>query len=219
MATPAEFDFSPFDNSTVMASKNAMRIGDFSSTTAGSGIALNSSYTKALDVLTDDGGVALPATSLRAVRARVLLATAVAGVDVSVDGLFGQVKFAGVDVNSVGTISGVDGYIEMTSTASVHSTGAVCAVRGRIDMPSGAVHHGSYPLAAFGTFYDDLGGTHSTPVVLLGQGPTKAGAWDGLFSIQSASGPYATTAGSSASKYVKCYVDGTVYKIALLADS
>jgi hypothetical protein len=215
MSNTAEFLFGPQDR-TIVLGLNPTNVGEFSSTVAGSGVAVSATRTKALDVCADDNNTTLAAGSYRATRNRFLITKAIAGADVSIDGDFGHVKIAGVDLNSVGTVSGCDGYIECTATASIHSTGAVIGVRGRIDLPSGAVNHGSYPLGAFGTFYDDLGGTHTTPVVLFNQGPLKAGTWDAFANFTATGGCIATTAGGSATQYLVVMVDGTKKKIALL---
>jgi hypothetical protein len=107
-------------------------VGAFSSTTAGSGIALSSSVTKALAVYGDDAGAAMTG-SIRTILGRTLLTVDQTG-DMSPRGVMGQLKLkSGVDLTN-GIASGVEGYLELAGTNNFAANSFTAAVTGVVEL-------------------------------------------------------------------------------------
>jgi len=175
-----------------------------------------SKRTAAWRVSASDGGVAFAAGEYRGALSRVLL-TQANTADVTISGEVGQLKLYANSFAGIGNKAGVCGYLEMASGASIGGGAVAAGVWGRVDCPSGCTIAASQVLSAFGTGYNDLGGTHTGIAAVLHVGTPAAGVWDSLINVSSSSGVYSATVGSAASKYLTVSVDGTPYKIALYA--
>jgi hypothetical protein len=152
---------------------DCLALGTFSSSTAGYGIALSSTRTKALDVCCDDNGAALTAgTSYRPIRGRMLVSYAQSG-DTSIFGIQGHLKNKAVDT-STGQKAGVWGYYEAISGATVAANSA--GVYAMIDVPSGATIGGTIGGLQIGS--NDLGGTHTAKAASIHMPNPVSGTWD-----------------------------------------
>lgn len=161
-----------------------LTIGVWASAAAGSGIALSSAKTKAVDVCCDDGGAALSATAYRAIRSRMLLTAAQSG-DCSPYGIQGHLKNTAADTTT-GNKAGVWGYYEAASGATVATNSA--GVNAMIDVPSGATIAASAVVAAIQCTSNDLGGTHTGKAACIHAPNPVAGTWDYLAVLGSATG-------------------------------
>jgi hypothetical protein len=166
-------------------STGVFSIGEFSST-GDNGFALSSSVTKALDVCADDGGTALTATSLRAIRGRMLVRTAIAGSpDLSVFGVQGHVKVGAVSVTNSARFAGLWGYFESISGSTL--VGNFAGVYAMADVPSGATQT-SGVIAGVEIASNSLGGTTSGSTACIHIPNPVAGTWDYFVQLGTASG-------------------------------
>jgi hypothetical protein len=147
-------------------------IGDWSSSTAGIGLPLNTGRTKILDVCCDDAGGALSATAYRAVRARTLITAAKSG-DFSCYGLQGHLKNTAADT-STGNKAGLWGYYEAGTAATIAANSA--GVYAMIDAPTGSTIGGT--VGAIQLSSNDLGGTHTGKAACIHSPNPVAGTWD-----------------------------------------
>lgn len=188
------------------AAVGAVQVGEFSSVTAGSGIALSASRTSAFRVYADDGAAALTAGAYRAGVARMLLKTACAAGDISVYGWQSQLKIAADYSLATGILGGLWGYVEMVSGAKVNVGGAVVA---HIDVPSGATISGR--LAGLLVKTLDLGGTHTGVATMLALETPGAGTFDYFLTLGTATGVTTGTTGATAAGCLKV-LDGATPK-------
>jgi hypothetical protein len=151
-------------------------VGDFSSSTAKTGLPVNASRTKVLDVCADDGGDVLAVGSaVRAVRQRLLLTATHTG-NVSAFGGQRQVKITG-DVSGVtGNIAGGWDLLEGSAAASVGV--AAAATYSMVDFPAGSVIAASGILAGHQIGAYSLGGTHTGKAACINMPNPANGTWD-----------------------------------------
>ena len=189
--------------------KPGLHIGEWSSATAGYGVAISATLTKAWDVSADDGGVALTAGAYRAARHRMLLTKACAAGDISVYGHESHLKVVADYSAATGILGGEWGYLELASGGKVNVGGAVV---GHVDVPTGAyaISH----VAAFLGKSNDLGGTHTGTVSGIYFPNPGAGTFDALLDLDAATGmTQATAAGSGGSTYLKVIIGGVLHTV------
>lgn len=187
----------------------ALSVGAFSSTSAGSGVPLSASLTKALYLLADDGNAAIASgSSVRTVEGRVLLGHAQTG-NVSVHGAVGHVKVEGA-LTHTGHVGGAWGYAELDTTGS--TTGPVAGVYAMCDLPTGAVVGTGGVLSGLLVGSNTLEGTHTGRAVAVHVQNPVAGTFDAFAEIGSATGATAAAAaGATNDKHLVVYVGGVKY--------
>lgn len=197
-----------------------MQVGEFSSATAGSGLALSSNRSAAFRVYSDDGGVALTTGAYRCAIARHLHATALTTGDISIYGFQGQIK-AVANCSGISKFAGVWAYAESSGSISIG-----CAVGGiwaglvaRVDAPSGVTIAASSYVSAIG-IDADLGGTHTGKASCIHIVNPMAGVWDAFLSLDTTTGVIADVgAGGGTSKYLKVLLNGVAYSILVKSDA
>lgn len=199
------------------SSTGEFKIGLFSS--AGDNkFDLSATLTKALDICADDGGTALTAASIRSVRARMLIRTAVAGSpDLSVFGLQGQLKVGAVAVTSSGHMAGLWGYTETISGTSI--TGIYSGVYAMADLPTGATLAASSVLAGVEIGSNSLAGTSTGDMSCIYVSNPVAGTWDFLLQLGSSTGVVDTTTRTDAATCatnLKINLNGTTLYIPMI---
>lgn len=154
-----------------------------------SGVVLTSSATNALQVVAEDGGVAVTSGNIKAIKGRLYL-KANAG-DITADGILGQVKINTSITCSADYTNGVRGYLELVGGNTVNTGGAnantgcggigvhgwisvadnltiasahyLCGVASRLSVTATKSITTTGVLAAYGVFADDnLGGATAT---------------------------------------------------------
>lgn len=174
--------------------------------------------TAAFRVGADDNGAALTAGEYRGALSRTLITYAQSN-NVTISGQMGQLKVTGVTLAGAGNKAGVCGYLELSSAATIDGDAIAAGVWGRVDCPSGCTIASGQILAGVAVGGNDLGGTHTGKAAAFAVATPFAGTWDSALEVSSTSGCYSTSAGSAATKYITVSVDGTPYKISLLAVS
>jgi hypothetical protein len=182
----------PQDKTVVVKCVNPFSVGTFASlespaTGESGGINLSSTQTKAFDVLADDGGVALSATSYCASRNRMLLTKTVAGANMSAAGAKDHAKIAGIAFSCGAHVNGTYGYLETVSGTSLDG-GIFAGVRGEVDLPTGATIGAGVYLSAFCASSSDLSGTHTGKAVAFEVTDPVDGDWDAAFRFASGGG-------------------------------
>lgn len=174
-------------------------VGAFQSATAGKGVPISSTKTKAIQNCADDAGVALTAGSYRCVEDRMLITAALSAGDISIGGNEGHVKVAADVDASTGIIYGSWGYCELAATGSIN---VACGVQAMIDVPTGAV----IQTVAAGILIksNDLGGTHTGKAAAIYTPNPSAGTWDFLLKTDTSTG----FAAYSAAHYTPGNCDG-----------
>ena len=202
-------------------------IGDFSSATAGSGVALNATYTAAARIYADDAGAALAAGEKRVAITRFLYATAdTAATDQSMSAQVGQVKVA-ANLTIGGNLAGLCGYLEVAAGSTLiggrYAQASIAAgVWGRVDVPSTAVAGTAAYVSAFAAS-GNLGGTHTGKLSVIHIPNPGAGVWDLFASFGATTGctvanalvpataPDGSTVGADLA--IKIDLNGTAYYI------
>jgi len=154
-----------------------------------SGVTLTSSITNALQVVAEDGGVAVTSGNIKAIKGRLYL-KANAG-DITADGILGQVKINTSITCSADYTNGIRGYLELVGGNTVNTGGAnantgcggigvhgwisvandltiaanhyLCGVASRLSVDATKTVTSTGKLVAYGVFADDnLGGATPT---------------------------------------------------------
>jgi hypothetical protein len=122
--------------------KGEFQIGEFSSSTVGKALPLTSTRTALARIYADDGGLALPASVVRAGIARTLI-TLAQTVAATIVGFMGQIKVTAA--TAADWLCGLWGYAEVSGA----SVSTICGVRATVDIPSGATIASGKVAAAF----------------------------------------------------------------------
>ncbi len=198
-------------------SSGVFSIGEFSSTGDNSFAIDASTRTKALDVCVDDGGVALTAGSMRGIRGRFLVRTAIAGSpDLSVFGIQGHLKVGAVSVTNGARFAGLWGYFESVSGSTLG--GNYAGVYAMADLPTGATLSSGGVLSGLQIGSNDLGGTSTGDMSCIHVPNPVTGTWDYLFQFGTASGvTSASDVACTANMRIAVKVGDSVHYIPLIA--
>jgi hypothetical protein len=185
----------------------------------GSGFVLTAAKTKAAVIAAEDNDAAITTgSSVRAFEGRVLIGGANTSNDVSIHGVEGHIKIKGA-VGSIGFKAGLWGYCELADSANAIASTQCSGVHAMLDIPTSASIAAGAVASGIVIGSNTLAGTHTGEAVCIHVPNPVAGTWDALFEIADSSGCTASSAGSSASKYLVVKVGGTTYKILLLANA
>lgn len=196
----------------------SISLGTLSSANDTSGKALSSSVTNALSVCADTGGSALTASFTRASRSRYLIGTPItSGADISTAGFEGLLKSI-VSVNVGGNQGGVMGHYEtagtLTLTGSINTTKS--GVSSFLDLGENATVAAGTVVSAFGVQPANFGTTMTGRSAVIHVTNPMAGTWGSFLDISSGTGlTQNSAAGATADKFLKVYVNGTLYTIAM----
>lgn len=199
-------------------SSGVFSIGEFSSTGDNFFAIDASTRTKAFDVCVDDGGVALAAGSMRGIRGRFLVRTAIAGSpDLSVFGIQGHLKVGAVSVTNSARFAGLWGYFESISGSTLG--GNYCGVYAMADLPSGATLSSGAILSGVQICSNSLAGTSTGDMSAIHVPNPVAGTWDFFLQIGSATGITDDTArtGTTSTHNLKVKLGATTFYIPLIA--
>lgn len=205
-------------NSNTAASPTWQTIGSagaVSSSADGSGVPLSASVTAALSVCADTGSAALAASNTRAARFRYLIGTTPGTGDISMYGAESLLKVI-ASSNTTGNWGGILGHLESQGTLTI--TGSVNTVRAGVasflDLASGATVAGSTIVSAFGVNPANFGTTMTGRATIIHVTNPMASTWNSFLELSSATGcTQDTAAGASGHKYLKVYINGTLYTI------
>jgi hypothetical protein len=198
----------------------AMAAGVSSSAADGYGLALSAANTAALKIYADTGSAALAgSTNTRAAQFRYLIGTSpTAGGDISTYGAECQLKTI-VDANVVGNQGGVCGHYEtqgaLTLTGSINSVKA--GVASFLDLGAGAIVATNTVVSAFGVNPANFGTTMNGRSAIIHVTNPMAGTWTSFLSLSSATGcTQDAAAGTTGGKFLKVYLNGVLYTIAMV---
>jgi hypothetical protein len=197
----------------------SVTLGTLSSANDTSGVSISSAKTKALAVNADTGGVALTAGSYRASASRMLIGTAItSGADISVAGIEGLLKTI-VSANVGGNQGGVMGHYEsagtLTLTGSINTTKS--GVTSFLDLATGATVAAGTVVSAFGVNPANFGTVMSGRSAIIHVTNPMAGEWGSFLDLSSATGcTQDAAAGSTGGKFLKVYLNGVLYTIAMV---
>jgi hypothetical protein len=202
------------------SSSGTFEIGKFATSNKSTQFALDQTTTpKALDVCADDGGVAIGAGSdVMAGRFRMLVRTAIAGSpDLSIEGLEGILKYAGVAVTSTANQAGVWAYFESVSGSSFGGNAA--GLHAMVSLPTGATLNSGGVLSGVLITADDIGGTSTGTMAAIHIPNPGAGTWDYFLQTGTATGftDSATRGAATSAGSIKVLIGDTVLYIPLLA--
>jgi hypothetical protein len=202
------------------SSSGTFEIGKFATSNKSTQFALDQTTTpKALDVCADDGGVAIGAGSdVMAGRFRMLVRTAIAGSpDLSIEGLEGILKYAGVAVTSTANQAGVWAYFESVSGSSFG--GYAAGLHAMVSLPSGATLNSGGILSGVLITADTLGGTSSGTMAAICIPNPGAGSWDYFLQTGDSPGFVESTArtGTTSTRNLTVLIGDTVLYIPLIA--
>jgi hypothetical protein len=174
---------------------------------AGYGILLNSTRQFGLIVACDDGGVALAANWYSAIFGQTLIGYAnAARTNVSAFGVTGEAHIA-ADTTPGGNYAGLYGYAELQAgkTYSGTRSTSLSGLLAGIDLNATAVCASGAFMSAIAAGAGTLAGTHTGKVTVLHVTNPGSGTFDGLFSLDNATGCYeaAGSHGSTAAGRVK----------------
>jgi hypothetical protein len=192
-------------------------IGTLSSANDTSGVKLSAAKTFASRVCADTGGAALAASFTRAAAARYLIGTAItSGADISTAGFEGLLKSI-VSVNVGGNQGGLMGHYEtagtLTLTGSINTTKS--GVTSFIDIATGGTVAANTVVSAYGVQPANFGTLTGRASIIHVTNPI-AGTWSSFLDLSTATGlTQAEAAGSTADKFLKVYVNGVLYTIAM----
>ncbi len=152
------------------AASCGIMIGDFSSVTQGSGLALSATNTAIVKIYSDDAGAAMTG-SLRTLLARTLLTVDHSG-DLSVRSIIGQIKFKDLVDLSNGVTSGVEGYIEIAGTSNFGAASFAAGLTGVVEVTTATTITAGGYLAGVAAIYKSA----ATPTGVCAAFITKAGS-------------------------------------------
>lgn len=196
-----------------------IQVGKFVSAAIGSGMVLNSTKTKAFGVYTDDGGVALAGSDIRAGVFRMLVTTAIADTDLTLSGLVGQIKVGAVDISAnTAYVAGLRGYLEIVAGGTVYNA---TGVRACVELPSTAVINTGGILSGLIIDAISLAGTHTGKASMVHIPNPLAGTWDYFLDFGSAPGAIvadtSATPGNATHK-IKCRIGSVDFYLIGFAD-
>lgn len=195
------------------------RFGELSSSADGSGIALSASQTAALRVHADTGGAALAASNTRAALFRYLIGYApTGGGDTSMYGAECLVKSIAA-VNTIGNQGGVLGHFESQGTVTL--TGSINTVRAGVasflDLAANATVAANTVVSAFGVNPANFGTTMNGRSAIIHVTNPMAGTWGSFLDLSNATGcTQDSAAGATGGKFLKVYLNGVLYTIAMV---
>jgi hypothetical protein len=202
----------------VVATKaSGYALGTLSSANDTSGVALSSAKTFAHRVCADTGGAALTASFTRAAAARYLIGTAISsGADISTAGFEGLLKSI-VSVNVGGNQGGLMGHYETAGTLTL--TGSINTVKAGVaaflDIATGGTVAAGTVVSAFGVNPANFGTLTGRASIIHVTNP-MAGTWSSFLDLSTATGcTQNTAAGAVGDKFLKVYVNGVLYTIAM----
>ncbi len=195
----------------------AISMGAVSSSADGSGVALSASKTSALSICADTGSAALAASSTRAARFRYLIGTTPGTGDISAYGAESLLKFI-ASTNTGGNIGGVLGHLESQGTVTL--TGSINTVRAGVasflDLAANATVAASTVVSAFGVNPANFGTTMNGRSAIIHVTNPMAGTWGSFLDMSSATGlTQDSAAGATGDKFLKVYLNGVLYTIAM----
>lgn len=200
------------------AYKGRIILGTLSSANDTSGIALSATVNKALAVHADSGGAALTAGNIRAGLSRMLIGTAISsGADISSYGHECLLKSI-VSVNAGGNQGGVLGHYESAGTITL--TGTINTVKAGVasflDLAANTTVAANTVVSAFGINPANFGTTMNGRSAIIHVTTPMAGTWGSFLDLSDATGcTQDAAAGATGDKFLKVYVNGVLYTIAM----
>lgn len=194
------------------------KIGTLSSANDTSGVPLTATINKVVAINADTGGTALGAGNTRAAAFRFLLGTAItSGADISAYGAECLLKNI-VSVNAGGNMGGVLGHFESAGTLTL--TGSINTVKAGVasflDLAANATVAAGTVVSAFGVNPANFGTTMNGRSAIIHVTNPMAGTWGSFLDLSTATGcTQDSAAGATTDKYLKVYINGTLYTIAM----
>jgi hypothetical protein len=205
------------DGTLTLGVASAVAMGVLSSANDTSGVHLTASKSKAIGIHADTGGAALAAGNIRAGLSRFLIGTVpTAGQDISTYGHEHLLKFI-VNSNVGGNQGGSMGHLETAGVLTL--TGGINVIRSGVasfvDIAAGGIIPAGTVVSAFGVNPANFGTLTGRASIIHVPNP-MAGTWSSFLDISTATGlTQAAAAGATADKFLKVYVNGVLYTIAM----